>query len=278
MELKKIKNKRLGRLRPETPPHLNPNVLHFKKYVDPKWEAKLRKTGVPMPALRKYRDWVPFVQPQLPNGFGMMLNDTLGDCTVAAVGHAIQLLTGVDGTVVTPTDAQVLTMYEASGYVPGDPDTDQGWLIQSALKYWQKTGLAGHKIGAFVSIDPSNELHVDLALEIFGFVNIGIYLPASAQNQNLLWSVPTTGIGGDGEPGSWGGHSIVIHKRCETPVYRRSVITWGQPEWHITPNAWEAYVDEAWTGFTTDWLRNGKSPSGFDKATLLADLKNVSTG
>lgn len=282
MEIQKKPGRRLGRLRPETPPHLNPKVLHFEKYVDPGWEKtafKKMKAKVPMPALRPYRDWVPFVSPQLPSGFGMMLNDQLGDCTVAAVGHAIQLLTGVDGAVVTPTDAQILKMYEASGYVDGDPSTDNGWLIQSALKYWQKTGLASHTIAGYVAIDPSNALHVDLAMEIFGFVDIGIYLPLSAQNQNLLWSVPSQGAVGDGEAGSWGGHSIVMHKRCPTPVYRRSVITWGMPEWHITPNAWEAYVDETWTAFTMDWIRaSGNSPSGFNKAALLADLQNVAEG
>jgi hypothetical protein len=248
--------------------------LHFADYVDPDWEKYARKNlkkGVPMPALRAYRDWYPFIAKQLPNGPGVMLNATLGDCTVAAVGHAIQIITGVDGTVVTPTDAQILTMYEASGYKPGQPDTDQGWLVQSALRYWKNTGLAGHKIAGFVAIDPTNDIHVDLAIEIFGFADIGIYLPLSAQSQNLLWSVPATGIGGNGQPGSWGGHSVIVHKRCATPVYRRSVITWGMPEWHVTPNAWAAYVDECWTAYTLDWLRNGKSPSGFNQAQLLAD-------
>ena len=278
MEIRKIPGKRLGRLRPETPPHLDPRVMHLSTY--------LAKPAKALPAVRPYRDWSAWAVTQLggAGNFGAMLNDELGDCTVAAVGHAIQVLTAVDGKVVTPTDAEILAMYESSGYVPGDPATDNGWYIQSALEYWKTKGLAGHKIDAFLAVNPQNQTHVDLAFEIFGFVDIGLALPLTAQSQNNVWSVGSAGLNGDGEAGSWGGHSVIVAKRAVTSpltpgiVLRHGLITWGVGEWRITPNFWQAYVDECWVAFSTDWLKGqgDLSPMGLNQAQLLADLKAVS--
>lgn len=279
MEIRRIPNKRLGRLRPETPPHLDPQVLHLADYVT-KPEA--------LPAVRPYRDWSAWAATQLGGygNFGAMLNDQLGDCTCAAIGHAIQVVTAVDSKIVTPTDAEILTMYESSGYVPGNPSTDNGWYIKNALQYWQKTGLAGHKIDAFMAVNPQNQAHVDLAFELFGFVDIGVGLPITAQNQNGEWSVSATGLQGDGEIGSWGGHSVIVTKRSVTSpqspgktILRHGLITWGVGDWLVTPNFWQAYVDECWVAFSLDWLKGvgsaTTSPTGLNTTQLLADLQAV---
>ena len=282
METVKVGGKRLGRKRPEHPPHLNPKVLHFKDFVDPAFEALPGPS--PLPPVRPYRDWMAWAVDQLggAGNFGMMLNDQLGDCTCAAVGHMVQTLTAVDGKVVTPSDDDVLRMYEASGYVPGNSSTDQGWYIQDALDYWKNTGLAGHKIDTYVAIDPQNQIHIDLAFEIGGVINIGLGLPLASQNQNGVWYVPSTGLSGYGEPASWGGHSVMVAKRAvtspKTPgtVLRHGLVTWGQAEWRITPNYWAAYVDEVWMPVSFDWIKNnGYSPSGFNLAGLIAAANNV---
>jgi len=85
------------------------------------------------------RDWMAPVAPKLTNGWGMMLNDTLGDCTCAAWGTVFKLLTGVSGAPVTPTDAEIATMYQASGWDPNNSAaTDNGWFISDALDYWME--------------------------------------------------------------------------------------------------------------------------------------------
>src|SRR5271166_6249722 len=103
MEIIKLLGRRLGRLRPETPPHLDPTVKHFADYVEPRKKA--------LPPIRPYRDWSAWAATQLggSDNFGMMLNDNLGDCVVAAIGHAVQVLTAVTGKIVTPSDSQILT-------------------------------------------------------------------------------------------------------------------------------------------------------------------------
>ena len=77
------------------------------------------------------------------------------------------------------------------------------------------------------------------------------------------------------EPGSWGGHAVyVVGYDSET----LTCITWGQLKkmtW-----AWFAqYCSEAYGLVSKDWLKaSGISPSGFDLATLEADLAEVSGG
>src|SRR6516165_9791606 len=55
-------------------------------------------------------------------GWGMMMNDTLGDCTIAGVGHAIQVWTVNGAGIQTVPDSTIEQFYSKwDGYVPGDP-------------------------------------------------------------------------------------------------------------------------------------------------------------
>ena len=82
--------------------------------------------------------------------WGMMLNDTLGDCTIAGCGHAIQVWTANTGSMVTVPDATIESYYEKwDGYVPGNPSTDNGGIELDVLNDWQKQGFAGNTLMAF---------------------------------------------------------------------------------------------------------------------------------
>ena len=86
--------------------------------------------------------------------WGMMLNDQLGDCTIAAVGHAIQAWTLNAGSRVDVADSTVQLYYEKwDGYNPADPATDQGGVELDVLNNWRQQGFAGHGLDAYVSID-----------------------------------------------------------------------------------------------------------------------------
>jgi hypothetical protein len=85
---------------------------------------------------------------------GMMLNDRLGDCTCAAIGHLIQAWTSEAGKGVILSDAVILKLYEkACGFDPERPDTDQGGIERDALDYWMKNPVEGHVLSAYVAID-----------------------------------------------------------------------------------------------------------------------------
>lgn len=206
----------------------------------------------------------------------MMGNDELGDCTCAAAGHLIEAWTqAAKGAAQVIPDSAVLAAYEAvGGYVPGDPSTDQGADELTVLKYWRKTGIGGHKIAAFVAVDPQNSDHVRQAIALFGGLYLGIAMPLSAQEQTI-WDVPAGGPVGSGAPGSWGGHAV---PQLQYDPKLTTVITWGQ-KLQMTWEFFSTYVDEAWAIVTPDWIeQQGDSPSGFSLAALRADLALVAGG
>lgn len=199
---------------------------------------------------------------------GMYMNDSIGDCTVAAALHNENLWSAANKESYSATDAQALAAYSAiTGYTPSDPNSDTGAACLDVLNYWNKTGIGGKKIGAFVQVDPSNHSHVMAASTLFGGLYIGINMPVSAQNQNSGWF--KTGLIGDGMPGSWGGHCVSIAGYSQNEL---DVITWGERIW-MTWGFWDTYVTEAYAIISNDFVTNpAKAPNGFDMQTLVADL------
>lgn len=208
--------------------------------------------------------------------WGMMLNDSLGDCVIAAKGHAIILyttLTGHHKNVILP-DNVILQGYEAvGGYVPGKPSTDNGCDMLTAAQYYQSSGFGGHRISAFATVAPADIQEVQACINLFGLVDIGVGLPLSAQDQTgpgKVWDVPAGGAVGDGAPGSWGGHAIpVVAYDAAAKMYK--VITWGV-EQLMTERFFAAYCDEAYTYLSPDWIYAGLAPNRYELWQLGVDI------
>ena len=198
----------------------------------------------------------------------MYLNDQIGDCTCAEVGHQIESAsTYGESTTVELTDADVLALYEAvSGYRPSDPATDRGAVIQRVLGYWRRTGVAGHRLLAFAQVDHTNLPEVEQAVGLFGSLDLGMQVPAVAMTQTQAgqpWDV--TGNDGAIE----GGHCIELVGYDPTYAY---VVTWGAIQ-KMTWAFWTKYVDESWAAILPEWLNaQGTDPQGLDLAALGADL------
>ncbi len=153
----------------------------------------------------------------------MFDNDTLGDCVFAAGGHMIQNWTAHSGVEVVPADADILAGYEAvGGYIPGNPATDNGAAITDFLNYWQTKGFAGRKILGWCGIDVRNLVALKQALFLFGALDIGIQVPASAMSQ-FAAGAPWDVIDDDG--GIQGGHSIPVMGQGANGM---ACITWGR--------------------------------------------------
>lgn len=206
------------------------------------------------------------------SNWGMMLNDTLGDCTCAAAGHLTQVWTANASVEVTTPDDKIRDAYEAvSGYNPMDPNTDRGANEMDVLNYWRKTGIGGRKIQSYMGLEPKNHFHICAAVDLFGGAYIGLALPVSAQTQDV-WSVPPGGPSGPGAPGSWGGHAVIIEAYDD---HLLTCITWGQKK-QMTWSFWDTYCDEAYALLSDDWLSaKGVNPDGFNLAQLQVDLKQV---
>lgn len=185
-------------------------------------------------------------------------NDEWGDCVWAEIGHAVNQATYyATGREVEPTDADILKGYsDVTGFdpnagAPGLNRTDNGTYLQDAMKYWRTTGVAGHKIVAYASLDPSNLDEVRQAISLFGSISVGIQFPDSAMRQfdsGEVWDVVR---GAHIE----GGHCVLAGAYDERTV---GIVTWGA-ETRMTWKFWQKYVDEAWVYFDVDGLKEAGS-------------------
>jgi hypothetical protein len=195
--------------------------------------------------------------------WGEMLNDSLGDCTCAGVGHAVQVATlQVDGEV-TPGDNLVLEAYEKwAGYDDTKPWTDQGAVEADILECWERDGFAGYKLLAHVEPNPQLVDHIKQALAHFGALYIGATLPMSAQSQDV-WDV---GPGADG--GVWGGHCVDIVAYDKDGL---TCITWGGLK-KMTWAWWLKYVDEAHCLLIDEWLKRYPASAQADVLAMMQDV------
>ena len=209
----------------------------------------------PIPAVVDYASLVKF--------WPVYMNKQIGDCTCAGIAHAVQAWTAYTrGLITLPVNA-VLDLYEAMGYVPGNPATDNGAIEHDVLEYVQRVGIGGHKIMAYAQVDHKNPDEMKAALYLFGSVYLGAHMPQSALDQTNAgqpWSVQT------GSPIK-GGHCFVL-QRWDVAQAPMDVVTWGQLQ-RMTIEWWMDYGDEAWVMVSPDWLNaSGKTITGVDLVSL----------
>jgi hypothetical protein len=218
-----------------------------------------------LPAAPAAKDWTKGI-----TSWGMMLNDTLGDCTIAGVAHATQVWSANASKEATVPDSQVLHYYEKwDGYKKGEPSTDNGGVELDVLNDWQKSSFDKHKLLAFADPAFSNLEEIRQAITLFGGVYIGLSLPVTAQTQDV-WDVVPNG-GANAKPGSWGGHAVFVPKYDANGF---TCITWGELK-TMTVAFWNEYVDEAHALLSQDWLTAKGAPSGFNLAELKSDLGEI---
>lgn len=244
---------RLGKLAPRH----DPRTLQLVNYLD---------TGK-LPTIPSQKDW----SGKVPE-WKMLLNDTLGCCTISGAAHMIMGWSANANTEVTPTDSDILKAYSAvSGYDPGTGENDNGAVELDVLNYWRNTGIAGHKIYAYTALEPRNHSHIKASIYLFGGCYIGLALPISARNQTV-WSVPAWGTRGSGAPGSWGGHAVNI---VSYTAHDLTIVTWGA----LKKMSWaflDTYCDESYTILSQDFTKNGIAPNALNWDALQQDLKAVS--
>lgn len=226
------------------PPH--PEVRHPRLYLGEYLTAAL-------PAPPASVDWHSLI-----TDWPMYLNDQLGCCTEAMVGHIIEgASTYGAGSTAMITDDDVLTAYRrVSGYTPGNPATDHGAVLQDVYGDWRKTGVGGHKNLLFAQVAPSDLLEVRQAIDLFGAAGLGIVVTQSMMddfNAGKPWMRAT------GE--NLGGHAVPVVGYDPAQVF---VVTWGR----VQPMSWGCFqqvTEEAWAAVLPEWFNaQGRSPAGLD--------------
>jgi hypothetical protein len=200
--------------------------------------------------------------------WGMMMNDQLGDCTIAAAAHMVMLWTTYSGDEFIPSDAQIVSDYSAiTGYVPGDSSTDQGAVELDVLNYWRRfPAMLGRPIDGYAAVDVTNQEQITQAIFIFGGCYIGFDVPQSALDQ-FNAGQPWDSVANDG--GIVGGHAVPALGYDATGVY---CITWGAIQ-KMTWRFWARYVSEAYAVSSPYWFNKKQlTPAGFGVAELRADL------
>jgi hypothetical protein len=220
-----------------------------------------------LPKIPTSQDWSGKVPQWL-----MLLNDTLGCCTISSIGHQIMAWTANASTEFIVSDHDVLKAYSAvSGYNPATGENDNGAVELDVLNYWRKKGIARHKISAYAALQPRNHALVKAACYLFGGVYIGLALPLSARNQ-AIWDIPKHGFSGNGRPGSWGGHAVSVTSFDEHYI---TCVTWGE----LKKMSWSFlshYCDEAYAVLSKDFIdAKGIAPNAFDWDALQQDLKQI---
>jgi hypothetical protein len=219
-----------------------------------------------------------------PKNWGMMLNGPtpgnpnapqLGDCTIAATGHIRQSWAlNTTGNLWSPTDDDIEAGYsQACGYVPGNPDTDQGGNLQTVLKDWMGPGLPGNAGGkptdillGFFEIDPRNLDDVHEAIAWCGGLYAAGALPESwmSWEPGQIWDVA--------EQGSEG-HCISIFGSDRN--VKKTCISWGF-EIDITDDAFSEYITELYAPISTDWCRaTGVTAFGAPLPAIEAQFQSI---
>ena len=143
------------------------------------------------------------------------------------------------------------------------------------LKYWRRTGLGGHKVQAFASVEPKSLVEAQDAVYLLGSLYIGVALPNFAVQGKMLtvpWVVPPGEAVGNAAPNPENGHCIPAVAYDARNLY---VVTWGELK-SMSWQFYDAYADEAYAVLGKDFLEaSGDTIAGFDLAALQADIAKL---
>ncbi|MGH7838230.1 MAG: hypothetical protein ACREQC_10480, partial [Candidatus Binataceae bacterium] len=189
------------------PPQIDYRTLRFKSYLQP-------GIAPPPPAVDVLARVYAKLKVNDPTKlFPMDGNDTLGDCTIAALAHAITVYRGLTGAEMIMHKPAVVKLYT---HLTGGPDTGLNEL--DVLNYWRKHAVAKDKILAYVSIDPKNHTHVQQAIQMFGGVYIGFQVQQNCVQEFDAHQPWTPG------PLTNDGHAVYAVAYDQNNV---TVLTWG---------------------------------------------------
>jgi hypothetical protein len=235
------------------PPQIDYRTLRFKNYLTP----QLPPPPTSYNALIRVFDNLKTTD--ATKLFPMDGNDTLGDCTIAALAHSVTVYRGLLGTEKITSSQAVVKFYE---HLTGGADTGLNEL--DVLNNWRKHKVFGDEILTYVSIDPKNHTHIQQAIKLFGGVYLGFQVQENCIEQFQARQPWTPG------PLTHEGHAVFAVAYDQNGV---TVLTWGNTQ-QATWAWWDECVDEAYAILPPE-AEDPKFAPGFNLAQLQTDLQAV---
>jgi len=259
-------------------PHLGKNVklggYRHNPYPGPHFRLK-NYLMASLPAPPTALDWTKSASAVLADVYG---NDSMGDCVIAALFHLLGVWTGNAGAAFHATLAEIIAMYSAIGnYVPGDPSTDNGCDMTTALNWIVAHGFPnGDKPLGWVRIDATNKTEVQQAIYLFEGIDFGVGLPDKWISPFPSANGFTWDVAGDADPNN--GHSFMAAGYDTSGV---TIDTWGLLG-KLTYAAIAKYAVASSGGeldilLSADMIAKAaqKAPNGFDWQSLVADFDSM---
>jgi hypothetical protein len=234
------------------PPKVDYRTLRFTNYLTPTLAAPPASDNVLARLYEKLKVNDP------TKLFPMDGNDTLGDCTIAALAHAITVYHGLLGKkkIMAKQDVVKLYMHLTGG-------VDSGLNELDVLNYWRQNKVSGDEIITYAAIDPKNHTHLEQAIHLFG----GVYLGFQVQ-ENCIQEFDAHKPWIPGRLTN-DGHAVFAVAYDQSGV---TVLTWGNTQ-QATWAWWDECVDEAYA------ILSPEAPTfeGFNLQQLKDDLAAVAS-
>ncbi len=155
------------------PPKQDYRTLRFKNYLSDKLAAPPASYDVLPKVYKNLKTSDP------TKLFPMDGNDTLGDCTIAALAHATTTYRGLVSKkkrIMSKQGVVKLYMHLTGGI-------DSGLNELDVLNYWRSNVIGGDEILAFAGIDIKNHTHIKQAIQLFGGVYLGFQVQENCIEQ-----------------------------------------------------------------------------------------------
>lgn len=224
--------------------------------------------GLDLPPPPVSQDWTL----GMPEDLGMMLNDKLNCCSIAAFYHALQVWSfNAGGTMESEPDASVEALYCAvSGYkptaAPPGPICNEQQVLTHIHKTGAPTGKGLNKLAAFIEVDTRNVDDIKRVIADCGIAYVGIKIPKYLYTNPMppIWDVQTE----NDEP--IGAHAVIL---AGYDAQGAKVISFGQI-YTMTWAFFTKYADEAYALADPAWIAaKGTTPGGLDLAALEKQMK-----
>lgn len=191
-------------------------------------------------------------------------NNEYGCCAIATASHMHECWSAIIGRELTwfGKEKTVAEYFNLTGGI------DSGLIEANVLRHWRRFGLAGHKIDAYVPVDPKDPEGIKQGTWLFGGLYVGISVP-SAANAQFTAGEPWTVIRRDRITG---GHAVPLVGYDDDFLY---CVTWGaiqRMDWDF----WDRHGEEAWAVLPSEFVEHGKGPASYDLAALRANLDEIS--